>query len=161
RPARRRAPGRRVRARPEPGRAGPRARGPASADVRPAEGRARDPELPARGVARRRECHAPSGLSPRIRESSFFRDDDGTGVPNSWSASTSVHCVSLARPFLGDGVPPHYIDDRGFQRWLMRSGKHADVLTDDDLDRLTGAQLARRYDLVVFPWHHEYVTARE
>jgi len=90
-----------------------------------------------------------------------FRDDDGNGVPNTWYASASVRCVGLVRPFLGDGVPPHYVYDRGFERWLVKTGKHVDVLTDDDLDRLSGAQLARRYDLVVFPGHQEYVTARE
>ena len=34
----------------------------------------------------------------------------------------------------------------------------ADFLADDDLERLSGAQLARLYDLVVFSGHDEYVT---
>jgi hypothetical protein len=91
-----------------------------------------------------------------------FRDDDGDGVPNTWYANPRVKCVGLARPFLGDGAPPHYNEDRGFQRWLAVTGKLVDVLSDDDLDRIgSGDRLARLYDLVVFPTHEEYVTARE
>ena len=59
-------------------------------------------------------------------------------------------------------VPPHYKEDRGFQRWLAVTDKQVDFLSDDDLDRIgSGDRLARLYDLVVFPNHEEYVTARE
>ena len=44
--------------------------------------------------------------------------------------------------------------------WLNRTGKRADVLSDDDLEAYrSGDALARAYDLVVFPGHEEYTTA--
>src|SRR6266511_3638984 len=46
-----------------------------------------------------------------------------------------------------------------FVAWLNRSGKQVDYLSDDDLERFkSGEELARDYDLVVFPGHAEYVT---
>src|SRR5204863_6450767 len=54
----------------------------------------------------------------------------------------------------------HY--DLPFLHWLARTGKHVDFLSDGDLNRLVDARgLARVYDLIVFPGHHEYVTRRE
>jgi hypothetical protein len=92
-----------------------------------------------------------------------FRDDDGDGSADTWYASPSETSVLLARPFEGDGTPPHYRGyDRGFMRWLALHGKQADFLTDDDLDAVgRGDRLARAYDLVVFSGHHEYVTTHE
>jgi N,N-dimethylformamidase beta subunit-like protein len=92
-----------------------------------------------------------------------FRDDDGDGDEDTWYAGASETSVLLARPFVGGGVPPHYRGyDRGFLRWLALHGKDADFLSDDDLDRVaSGDRLARAYDLVVFPGHHEYVTTHE
>jgi hypothetical protein len=92
-----------------------------------------------------------------------FRDDDGDGVPNTWYASEPVTTVQLARPFLNRGVPPHFRTyDLGFLRWLAVTGKYPDFLADEDLERVpSGRNLLRRYDLVVFPGHHEYVTAHE
>jgi hypothetical protein len=85
-----------------------------------------------------------------------FEDGD------SWYESPGVHTIDLARPFADGGVPPHYHGyDRGFVRWLALEGKQPDVLSDDDLDRVSGAALARAYDLIVFPGHEEYVTTRE
>jgi hypothetical protein len=46
-------------------------------------------------------------------------------------------------------------------RWLDLEHVQADFLADDDLDRLSGEQLARAYSLVVFPGHEEYVTEHE
>jgi hypothetical protein len=68
--------------------------------------------------------------------------------------------VSLGRPYLDDGVPPHFAGyDLGFLKWLDRTGKTVDFLSDDDLERLDGpAVLAHLYDLIVFPGHEEYVT---
>ena len=51
--------------------------------------------------------------------------------------------------------------------WVSRAGCRppdhtADVLTEDDLEHVpSGAQLASRYRLIVYPWHSEYVTAHE
>jgi hypothetical protein len=92
-----------------------------------------------------------------------FRDDDGDGVPDTWYASSTTDRVRLDRPFLDRGVPyrfRHY--DLPFVHWLARTGKHIDFLTDGDLARIaSGSSLAAAYDLIVFPGHHEYVTAHE
>jgi hypothetical protein len=68
--------------------------------------------------------------------------------------------VLLGRPYLGGGVPPHFREyDVGFLRWLVRTGKQVDVLSDEDLERFDSARrLAQLYDLIVFPGHEEYVT---
>jgi hypothetical protein len=86
-----------------------------------------------------------------------FEDND------SWYENASVHTVDLGRPFIDGGIPPHYHGyDRGFLHWLAVHHKHADFLSDDDLDRLTvGRALAHAYDLVVFSGHEEYVTGHE
>lgn len=88
-----------------------------------------------------------------------FRDVDGDGVGDTWYADPHYNGVDLTRPFLNRGVPPHYRGyDRGFLQWLAHTGKRPDVLADDDLERLSGAQLSRLYDLVVFSGHDEYAT---
>jgi hypothetical protein len=92
-----------------------------------------------------------------------FRDDDGDGRPDTWYADRSHRTVRLGRPFLDRGVPPHWrYYDMPFVRWLARTGHAADYLADADLDAIGDARkLARAYDLIVFPGHHEYVTTRE
>jgi hypothetical protein len=89
-----------------------------------------------------------------------FRDVDGDGVGDTWYADRRLHVVALRRPFLDRGVPPHYRGyDAGFAHWLASSGRAADVLADEDLDRVaSGERLADRYDLIVFAGHEEYVT---
>ena len=89
-----------------------------------------------------------------------FRDVDADGTGDTWYADHDIHVVHLRRPFLDRGVPPHYRGyDAGFVHWLATSGHSVDVLADEDLERIAGgASLARLYDLVVFPGHHEYVT---
>jgi hypothetical protein len=91
-----------------------------------------------------------------------LRDANHDGVGDSWYADPKLS-VALNRPFAASGAPPHYGGyDLLFIRWLARSGKDVDFLTDDDLERVaSGAQLARAYDLVVFSGHHEYVTTHE
>jgi hypothetical protein len=90
-----------------------------------------------------------------------FRDVDGNGVGDTWYADARIRSVDLTRPFLNRGVPPHFRGyDQAFLWWLGLHGKRADVLADDDLELLiSGAQLARLYDLVIFPGHEEYVSA--
>jgi hypothetical protein len=89
-----------------------------------------------------------------------FRDVNGDAVGDTWYADPHYNGVDLTRPFLRHGVPPHFRHyDLGFLRWFARSGHTADFVADDDLRKLTGRELARRYDLVVFPGHEEYVTA--
>jgi hypothetical protein len=60
-------------------------------------------------------------------------------------------------------VPPYFgYYDRPFIRWLDRTGKDVDFLTDRDLMSVaSGRVLADAYDLIVFPGHEEYVTAHE
>ena len=88
-----------------------------------------------------------------------FEDEDGDGWGDSWYVTGRHRSVDLERPFLDFGVPFRFKDwDLEFIAWLNRTGKSVDFLSDDDLERLTGAELARRYDLLVFPGHEEYVT---
>jgi hypothetical protein len=85
-----------------------------------------------------------------------FEDDD------SWYESSGIHTIDLARPFVDNGVPPHYRGyDRGFVRWLQLYRVQTDFLSDDDLDRLGGDTLARAYDEIVFSGHEEYVTTHQ
>jgi len=90
-----------------------------------------------------------------------FRDVDRDGVGDTWYADSRIRSVDLTRPFLNRGVPPHFRGyDQAFLWWLALHDKDADVLADDDLDHVRdGTQLARLYDLVIFPGHEEYVSA--
>ena len=92
-----------------------------------------------------------------------FADGDGDGWGDSWYVSGRHRSVDLQRPFLDFGVPFRFHDwDLEFVAWLNRTGKSVDFLSDDDLGAVTsGEELARRYDLVVFPGHEEYVTRHE
>jgi hypothetical protein len=80
---------------------------------------------------------------------------------DSWYENPAVHVVDLTRPYMGNGLPPHFHGyDLGFLRWFARSGDTADFVSDDDLARfVNGAQLRRLYRLIVFPGHEEYVTS--
>jgi hypothetical protein len=90
-----------------------------------------------------------------------FADTDGDGWGDSWYVAARYRSVDLERPFLDFGVPFRFRDwDLEFIAWLNRSGRRVDFLSDDDLERLNGGELARRYDLLVFPGHEEYVTRR-
>jgi N,N-dimethylformamidase beta subunit-like protein len=89
-----------------------------------------------------------------------FADADGDGWGDSWYVSGRVHSVDLERPFLDFGVPFRFHDwDLDFIAWLNRTGRAVDFLSDDDLEAVaTGDELAKHYDLVIFPGHEEYVT---
>jgi hypothetical protein len=89
-----------------------------------------------------------------------FYDVDRDGTPDSWYTDSHRHNVLLTRPFYADGKPPHYrTQQRGFLRFLVHTGKAVDYLTDQDLEQVaSGDDLARRYDLVIFSGHEEYVT---
>ena len=92
-----------------------------------------------------------------------FTDADADGEGDTWYASRRRESARLDRPYMGDGLPPFFHRyDLPFLRWLGARGHDADVLGDTDLDRVPdAAALARRYDLLVFPGHHEYVTQHE
>ena len=91
-----------------------------------------------------------------------FHDDDVNGTLDTWYAG-GAH-ARLGRPFENRGVIPHYKHyEQPFVRWVVASGRSVDYLADADLDSasLTGARLAQRYRLIIFPGHHEYVTPHE
>ena len=91
-----------------------------------------------------------------------YRDANGDGVPDTWYYTSNCHTVDESRPFLDRGVPPHFRQyDLGFLHWLARSGKQVDMLSQDDLEHISGNRLAHLYRLIVFPGHHEYVTVAE
>ena len=91
-----------------------------------------------------------------------FRDDDGNGTGDSWYASPGVSTARLHRPFENRGVPGHYrYYDEPFLRWLDHNDYPVDFLSDAELKATSGRALARAYELIVFPGHHEYVTAHE
>ncbi len=90
-----------------------------------------------------------------------FYDANGNGkADDSWYENVKRHSVLLGRPYAGDGKPPHYrTQQRGFLRFLIHTGKKADYLSDEDLERFqSGDQLAGLYDLIIFSGHEEYVT---
>jgi N,N-dimethylformamidase beta subunit-like, C-terminal len=92
-----------------------------------------------------------------------FRDDNGDGHPDTWYAGWKTHTARLVRAFLDRGVPPHWSHyDAPFVRWLVRTHRNVDFLSDAELRTVgSGRDLARAYDLIVFSGHHEYVTTHE
>ena len=98
-------------------------------------------------------------LSTNTWQAYNFLDADGDGWGDSWYVSDSIRRVDLRRPYLDFGLPFRFRDwDLDFIAWLNRTGKRVDFLSDDDLERVGGEELARAYDLIVFPGHAEYVT---
>jgi hypothetical protein len=99
-------------------------------------------------------------LSTNTWQAYNFDDANGDGWGDSWYVSASFRTIDVRRPFLDFGVPFRFRDwDLTVVSWLSRTGKHVDFLSDDDLARVSsGDELARAYDLVVFPGHEEYVT---
>jgi hypothetical protein len=92
-----------------------------------------------------------------------FTDANGDGWGDSWYVSGRTHSVDLTRPFLDFGLPFRFHDwDLTFLTWLQQTGKQVDFLSDQDVDAVpSGDELAKHYDLVIFPGHEEYVTAHE
>jgi hypothetical protein len=91
------------------------------------------------------------------------RDADGDGVGDTWYEHRAISTVDVTRAYLDRGVPPNFrYYDLPFLRWLAMTGRTVDVLSQRELEQgITGAALARAYDLIVFPGHHEYVATRE
>jgi hypothetical protein len=92
-----------------------------------------------------------------------FWDENGDSVGDTWYANCPSCTVGLDRPYLDRGEPPHFRRyDLPFLHWLAWKGRPVDYLADSDLEAVPdGAELARRYDLMIFPGHHEYVTEHE
>lgn len=82
---------------------------------------------------------------------------------DTWYADWTRQAVRLVRAHLNRGVPYNFRRlDLPFLRWLARTGKEVDLLSQSDLESATSPRaLAAAYDLIVFPGHHEYVTSRE
>jgi len=91
-----------------------------------------------------------------------FHDADGDGWGDSWYVSDRLRSIDLTRPYLDFGVPFRFRDwDLTFIAWVNRTEKRVEYLSDDDLEAVgTGERLRASYDLIVFPGHEEYVTAR-
>ena len=78
-------------------------------------------------------------------------DRDGDGWGDTWYAGGNPP-VELDRPYRDRGVPPRFkAYDRAFLRWLVRTGKQPDIVSEDDLEAFaSGDDLRAFYDLVVF-----------
>jgi hypothetical protein len=87
-------------------------------------------------------------------------DVNGDGWGDTWYAANDIRTVDLSRPYVQGGAPPNWrMYDVPFLHWLYATGKHVDFISDEDLATFTSAQsLASLYDLIVFPFHEEYVT---
>jgi hypothetical protein len=111
---------------------------------------------------RRLGAHRVAVVLPTFTWQAYnFRDDDGDGSSDTWYA-WHTNQARIARPYLDRGVPPHYrLYDEPFLRWLDGNGRQVDFLTDLDLDALRSGRKLARYELLIFPGHHEYVTRRE
>ncbi len=91
-----------------------------------------------------------------------FYDADGDGWGDTWYAGPPHQQVPLVRPFLRRGVPPFfYRYDQGFMHWLYWNDKQVEFLSDTDVQALSGDDLTKAYDLIVYPGHSEYVTTGE
>ncbi len=91
-----------------------------------------------------------------------FYDADGDGWGDTWYTGPPLKEVPLLRPFLRRGVPPFfYRYDQGFLHWLYWNDHPAEFLSETDLMTISGDDLARAYDLIVYPGHSEYVTDAE
>jgi N,N-dimethylformamidase beta subunit-like, C-terminal len=87
-----------------------------------------------------------------------FRDVDRSGLGDTWYDDPAFNGVDPTRPFLDRGVPFRFRQyDLGFLRWLTKRGHRPDFAADDELERQSGKELAKRYDLIVFSGHEEYV----
>jgi len=105
-----------------------------------------------------------------------FWDETGDGIGDTWYAACTVQ---LDRPFLQRGEPPHFrrydlpflhwlawdstaANDLPSPPWISEANHPVDYLGDADVEAvINGGVLARAYDLIVFPGHHEYVTSHE
>jgi hypothetical protein len=88
-------------------------------------------------------------------------DANGDGWGDTWYAANDIHTVDLSRPYIQGGAPPSWrMYDVPFLHWLYATGKQVDFISDEDLAKFDSPEsLARLYDLVVFPFHEEYVTS--
>jgi hypothetical protein len=108
--------------------------------------------------------HSIAVVMPTLTWQAYnLRDDNGDGKGDSWYADWSRKTARLGRPFLSRGIPSNFrVYDLPFLHWLAWNHYDVDVLSDADLGSVATADALRRaFRLVVFPGHHEYITARE
>jgi N,N-dimethylformamidase beta subunit-like, C-terminal len=88
-------------------------------------------------------------------------DANGDGWGDTWYAANDIHTVDLSRPYIQGGAPPSWrMYDVPFLHWLYATGKQVDFVSDQDLGKFASSgALAHDYDLIVFPFHEEYVTS--
>jgi N,N-dimethylformamidase beta subunit-like protein len=91
-----------------------------------------------------------------------FYDADGDGWGDTWYARWKTVVVDPTRPHANRGVPYRFRSyDLQFLRWLAATGREADFYSDEDIEAFpSGVALREAYDLIAFPGHTEYVTAR-
>jgi N,N-dimethylformamidase len=91
-----------------------------------------------------------------------FYDADGDGWGDTWYARWKTLTVDLTRPHANRGVPYRFRSyELQFVSWLATTGRDVDFYSDEDVERFPSASALRAaYDLIVFPGHTEYVTAR-
>ena len=108
---------------------------------------------------RRASCASPSCCPTNTWQAYNLYDADGDGWGDTWYAGGRPPVV-LTRAYRDRGVPPRFRRyDFPFLRFLEKTRREPDFLSDDDLDAIaTGDDLRKLYDLVVFPGHTEYVT---
>jgi N,N-dimethylformamidase beta subunit-like, C-terminal len=113
---------------------------------------------------RRLGGHRTAVVLPTLTWQAYnLRDVDGDGKGDSWYARWGHKTVLLGRPYMNRGVPSRFRQyDLPFLHWLSWTHRDVDYLAQADLESAPSASaLARAYDLIVFPGHHEYVTERE
>ena len=90
-----------------------------------------------------------------------FYDQDGDGYGDTWYAGWDQRHAVIARPYVSDGVPLPFMryEWPGFL-WLSRNAPGAEYFDDQALERISGETLRKRFKLLVFAGHEEYVTQR-
>lgn len=91
-----------------------------------------------------------------------FYDRNGDGFGDTWYSLWTHKRIALDRPHLRRGVPERYRSyEVQFLHWLTSRGHVVDTYADEDIELFADAgKLRDAYDLIIFPGHTEYVTAR-
>lgn len=89
-----------------------------------------------------------------------FRDENQDGFGDTWYAGPPMESARLGRTQLNYGGPPKFSRfESNFLRWLAQTHQNVDYIADIDLEKVrSGDQLAKLYDLMVWPNHTEYET---
>ena len=126
--------------------------------------------MTAASASRRSSCcparSATTGLrsssrrTPGRRTTTATSTETASAIPG--TATTRFRASTSPGRFSTEASPTRFRGyEVGFLRWLYRTGKDVDFITDRQLDRLSAERLHTLYDLVVFLGHHEYTTTHE